>query len=80
LTRISKDVRYHLKIPKFPEFHAFSNIAPGIEHLAFSTGKMRNTKTSTSLGQEASQPGSLTEAHWPQKVEAGSSPFRNPAA
>ena len=31
------NIRYHLKIPKFPEFHAFSKIAPGIEHLAFWT-------------------------------------------
>ena len=45
---------------KLSEFHAFSKIAPGIEHLAFSTGKIRNTKTSTSLGQEVSQAGSLT--------------------
>ena len=36
---------------------------------------MRNTKTSTSLGQEASQAGSLTEAHWPQKLELAAAPF-----
>ena len=41
-------------MPKFPEFHAFSKIAPGIEHLAFSTRENVNTRTSTSLGQEIS--------------------------
>ena len=48
-------VTYHLKMPKFPEFHAFSKIAPGIEHLAFSTRENVNTRTSTSLGQEISR-------------------------
>ena len=47
-------VTYHLKMHNFPEFHAFSKIAPGIEHLAFSTRENVNTRTSTSLGQEIS--------------------------
>ena len=32
------------------------------------------------MGQEVSEAGGLTEARWPQRLEAGSSPFRNPAA
>ena len=32
------------------------------------------------MGQEVSETGSLTEARWPQRLDAGGCPFRNPAA
>lgn len=42
--------------------------------------KCETKRTLTSLGQKVSETGSLTEARWTQRLEAGSCPFRNPAA